>query len=89
MHAVLRIAHEERLRQPVSGRLRSCHNATENGAGLELWDLTKYDRLWGINGVENVRGDFKIDQREDAGPGGVFSYDWMHATTTTCATARA
>ena len=57
----------------------SCHNATENGAGLELWDLTKYDRLWGINDVENVQGDFKIDQERTQGQSGVFSYDWMHA----------
>lgn len=61
------------------GDCMSCHNATENGAGLELWDLTKYDRLWGINDVENVQGDFKIDQERTQGQSGVFSYDWMHA----------
>lgn len=61
------------------GDCMSCHNATENGAGLELWDLTKYDRLWGINDVENVQGDFKIDQERTQGQSGAFSYDWMHA----------
>ena len=61
------------------GDCMSCHNATENGAGLELWDLTKYDRLWGINDIENVQGDFKIDQEKTQDQSGVFSYDWMHA----------
>ncbi len=61
------------------GDCMSCHNATEDGAGLELWDLTKYDRLWGINDVENVQGDFKIDQERTQDQSGVFSYDWMHA----------
>ncbi|MEG0015392.1 MAG: molybdopterin-dependent oxidoreductase [Gordonibacter sp.] len=61
------------------GDCMSCHNATENGAGLELWDLTKYTRLWGINDVENVQGEFKTDQTMTQTQDGVFSYDWMHA----------
>ena len=61
------------------GDCMSCHNATENGEGLELWDLTKYDRLWGINKVENVEGEFAIDQEKTQSQDGVFSYDWMHA----------
>ncbi|WP_102378566.1 molybdopterin-dependent oxidoreductase [Raoultibacter timonensis] len=61
------------------GDCMSCHNATENGEGLELWDLTKYDRLWGINKVADVQGDFKIDQEKTQDQDGVFSYDWMHA----------
>ena len=61
------------------GDCMSCHNATENGEGLELWDATKYDRLWGINDVENVQGEFSIDQEKTQDQSGVFSYDWMHA----------
>ncbi|WP_417143407.1 molybdopterin-dependent oxidoreductase [Raoultibacter massiliensis] len=61
------------------GDCMSCHNATENGEGLELWDLTKYDRLWGINKIADVQGDFKVDQEKTQDQDGVFSYDWMHA----------
>lgn len=61
------------------GSCMSCHNGTENGEGLQLWDLTKYERLWGINKVENVQGDFSIDQEMTQSQDEVFSYDWMHA----------
>ncbi len=61
------------------GDCMSCHNATENGAGMELWDLTKYDRLWGINDIENVQGEFKVEQETTQKQADVFSYDWMHA----------
>ena len=68
-----------KFEQQYEGNCMSCHNATENGMGLELWDTTKYDRLWGINKVENVQGDFKIDQTKTHSMTEVFSYDWMHA----------
>ena len=70
------------------GSCMSCHNGTENGEGLQLWDLTKYERLWGINKVENVQGDFSIDQEMTQSQDEVFSYDCM-PTMTTCATAQA
>ncbi|MEG0503510.1 MAG: molybdopterin-dependent oxidoreductase, partial [Raoultibacter sp.] len=70
---------KDEFKDEFKGDCMSCHNATENGAGLELWDLTKFDRLWGINKVANVEGDFKIDQEKTQDQEGVFSYDWMHA----------
>lgn len=70
---------KEKFANEYGGNCMSCHNATENGAGLEMWDLTKYDRLWGINKVENVEGEFAIDQEMTQDQSGVFSYDWMHA----------
>lgn len=60
------------------GNCMSCHNATENGMGMEMWDLTKYDRLWGINDVEDVKGDFSFEQETTHSLREVFSYDWMH-----------
>lgn len=60
------------------GSCMTCHNATENGMNMEMWDLTKYDRLWGINKLEEVTGDFSIDQDKKHGLKEVFSYDWMH-----------
>ena len=80
MHAVhYNTRNKAEFANDYQGDCMSCHNATENGEGLELWDLTKYDRLWGINDVENVQGEFSIDQEKTQGQDGVFSYDWMHA----------
>lgn len=70
---------KEKFATEYEGNCMSCHNATENGGGMEMWDLTKYERLWGINDVENVQGEFSIDQEKTQNQDGVFSYDWMHA----------
>lgn len=40
----------------------SCHFATEDGNEMQLWDEVKYDRLRGINEVENVQGEFSFTQ---------------------------
>ncbi|MEG1830846.1 MAG: molybdopterin-dependent oxidoreductase [Raoultibacter sp.] len=61
------------------GSCMSCHNATENDKNMELWDTTKFDRLWGINDIKNVQGKFTVDQEKTQGLKDVFSYDWMHA----------
>ncbi len=61
------------------GNCMSCHNATENGAGLELWDLTKYDRLWGINDVADVQGEFSVEQDTVQSLEGTVSIDWVHS----------
>lgn len=70
---------ESKFTKDYKGDCMSCHNATENGQGMQLWDLTKYERLWGINDIENVQGTFKVDQTMVQDQEGVFSYDWMHA----------
>lgn len=61
------------------GNCMSCHNATENGEGLELWDLTKYDRLWGINDVADVQGEFSVEQETVQSLDGTVSIDWVHS----------
>ena len=46
MHAVhYNTRNKAEFANDYQGDCMSCHNATENGEGLELWDLTKYDRL--------------------------------------------
>lgn len=40
----------------------SCHVGTEDGNGMQLWDVVKYDWLRGIRDVENVEGDFSFTQ---------------------------
>lgn len=49
-------------RDGFKGDCMSCHAATEDGNGLQLWDDVKYDIMTGINSVENVQGEFSYDQ---------------------------
>lgn len=44
------------------GNCMSCHNGTEPGKELTLWDDAKYEELQGIVDVEDVQGDFTYDQ---------------------------
>ena len=61
------------------GDCMSCHNATNDGAGMQLWDLVKYQKLLGIVDVENVEGEFSFTQDKVQTMSEVFSYDWMHS----------
>ncbi len=45
-----------------NGNCYSCHDATNDGLGMMLWDQTKFERLRGVTKVENVEGEFSIDQ---------------------------
>lgn len=53
---------------PFTGNCFSCHNASEDGNGMELWDDVKYEVLHGINDVsaetlEELGGlNFQYDQ---------------------------
>lgn len=61
------------------GTCMSCHNATENGAGMEMWDLVKYDRLWGLVDVaaeDLTATEFSFEQETTQSD--VFSFEWMH-----------
>lgn len=61
------------------GQCMSCHNITENGKGVELWDMVKYDHLDGITKVKNVQGDFSFDQTTTTAPEDMFTYDWLYS----------
>lgn len=62
-----------------TGNCMSCHNATADGAGTQLWDLVKYQKMVGMVDVENVQGDFEFTQDKVQTMDEVFSYDWMHS----------
>lgn len=64
----------------VGGNCYSCHNATDDGAGMTLWDLVKYDLYFGMNSVaaEDVQGELVVDQDNVLSVDEMFSLDWMH-----------
>ena len=64
----------------VGGNCYSCHNATDDGAGMTLWDLVKYDLYFGMNRVaaEDVQGELVVDQDNVLSVDEMFSLDWMH-----------
>lgn len=63
-----------------NGNCMSCHNATDNGAGMEMWDLVKYDHLWGVNDIssENLT-DVAFSFEQETTQENAFSFEWMHA----------
>lgn len=61
------------------GKCLSCHNMTENGQGIELWDQVKFDHLDGIVKEENVEGEFVFDQDTKVSKDEMFTYDWIHS----------
>jgi DMSO/TMAO reductase YedYZ molybdopterin-dependent catalytic subunit len=60
------------------GDCMSCHNATGDGKGMELWDQVKHDVLRGILPVEKVSGDFSFTQDKVLSQEQTFSYNWMY-----------
>lgn len=64
----------------LGGDCMSCHNATGDGQGTQLWDLVKYDLYFGMNTVaaENVAGELTVDQDKVLSVDEMFSLDWMH-----------
>lgn len=63
----------------LNGTCNSCHNITENGNGVELWDMVKYDHLDGIVKVADVQGEFTFDQDTVVAPEDMYTYDWIHS----------
>lgn len=56
----------------------NCHNATNDGAGVQLWDVVKHRQLRGITPVANVAGDFNYRQDETVGQDSIFDFDWEY-----------
>lgn len=61
------------------GECQSCHNMTENGEGVELWDQVKYDHMDGIVKEKDVQGEFTFDQTTTNTMDEMFTYDWIHS----------
>ncbi|MBC5583748.1 molybdopterin-dependent oxidoreductase [Eggerthella sp. NSJ-70] len=61
-----------------NGTCQSCHDATADGNGMQLWDNVKHDALQGINQVENVQGEFSATQDKVQSQSELYSYDFVH-----------
>lgn len=79
MHAVHYGERNSQTFEDRGGNCQSCHNMTENGQGVELWDQVKYDHLDGIVKQENVQGEFQFDQTTKVSKEDMFTYDWIHS----------
>ena len=78
MHAVHYGERNGQSFEDRGGQCMSCHNMTENGEGIELWDQVKYEHLDGIVKQEDVQGDFTFDQTTKVAAEDMFTYDWIH-----------
>ena len=78
LHAVHYGTRNGDMFEAMGGRCLSCHNMTENGNGVELWDMVKYDHLDGVVKVSDVQGEFEFEQDNVVAPEDMFTYDWIH-----------
>ncbi|WMJ77097.1 MULTISPECIES: molybdopterin-dependent oxidoreductase [unclassified Sedimentibacter] len=60
------------------GDCMTCHNATGDGEGMQLWDLVKHDVLRGIVPIANVSGDFSYVQDKTVTQEETFNFNWMY-----------
>lgn len=81
MHAVhFGARHKVQFAEEYGGNCNSCHNATDNGQGMEMWDLVKYDHLWGVNNIASEDlGDVDFSFEQETTQDNAFSFEWMHA----------
>ena len=66
---------DSQFEDEYKGNCYSCHDATNDGEGMALWDQTKFERLRGVTKVENVEGDFSIDQEATMAQEDMFNMD--------------
>lgn len=81
MHAVhYGSRHKAQFEDEYKGNCYTCHNATDNNQGMQMWDLVKYDHLWGINDLpaEEVK-DANFSYEQETTQDNAFSFEWMHA----------
>lgn len=69
----------EKFKEGFDGTCESCHTATGDGNGLQLWENVKYDALKdSITTVENVEGNFDFTQDKVQSMDDLYSYDFVH-----------
>ncbi|WP_169304482.1 molybdopterin-dependent oxidoreductase [Slackia heliotrinireducens] len=61
-HSFGNLMHGIHQGEKFNGDCMSCHMATADGTGMQLWDEEKYSILHGINAIANVEGNFSYDQ---------------------------
>lgn len=71
------LIHGIHSRDDFTGTCMSCHNATKDGNGMQLWDEVKYEVYQGIDLIENVQGTFSYQQDNTID---MYSMTWLAAT---------
>lgn len=67
------------IHQDVEGaNCLSCHNMTEDGQGITLWDVSKYSLLRGITAVDELEGDFTWNQTDVIPQSDLFNFSWFY-----------
>lgn len=56
----------------------NCHDTTNDGAGTQLWDVVKHDRLRGITALEDLEGEFSYTQEKTIPAESIFDFDWEY-----------
>lgn len=71
-------AHSNSTFTAMGGDCWSCHYADEGGE-MQIWDLVKYDLLWGIESVSaaDVGAEFTYDQEFCGTKDGLFTMSWF------------
>ena len=69
----------------VVNNCMTCHAATADGQGMQLWDDVKYDVMQGIGSVADVQGEFSY--RQDVTTP-MFDASWYYTETNTSNIAR-
>lgn len=73
------LIHGIHSKDSFKGDCMSCHTATSDGQGLQLWEEAKYDVLQGMQFLPDVQGDFSYDQ--DTLTDGIFNLWWPNPNT--------
>lgn len=69
----------EAFQDAMDGTCESCHTATGDGNGIQLWENAKYQALGdSITTVENVEGEFSFTQDKTQSMDELYSYDFVH-----------
>lgn len=62
----------------LGGNCMSCHNATEDGTGMQLWDEVKHSLYRGVVDVADVTGDFSFSQDALTPAEDLYNYSWLY-----------
>lgn len=77
MGALMHGIHINNGQNAFTGDCMSCHTATGDGNGLQLWDEVKYSQLRGITDIAEFEGEFVYGQDKTVHIDDLYSLDWL------------
>ena len=79
IHGIHEHSRNAEMFEAMGGGCGSCHSATGDGEGMQLWDNVKYKALGdSITTIENVEGNFSVTQDKVQSMDELYSYDFVH-----------